>query len=271
MTLSEYIVENITDEFCAVPLKDCRVTKARLIPERPAASHAVMLIVPYPRSDGGRIASFARIPDYHNFFASFDEDVRRLVSEKYDGASSKIFTDHSPIDERHASCRASLGVIGDNGLFISDRYGSFVFIGEIITSLSEEELLKEGVRVVSENVRECLHCGACRTSCPGGCIGGDRTLCVSAITQKKGLLSDIERDILKKSGSVWGCDVCAAVCPLNDKRSASYDPYFTEGKIDLRTEADVDALSDEEYSRYPFSWRKREVLLRNFKIIDGKE
>ena len=268
MTLSEYIKQNVGERFAAIPLDRCRIVKERLIADAPTPLFAVMIEVPYPRRERGRVASFACIPDYHVFFASFEEDVRRLLEKKYGDVYAKIFSDHSPIDERRAAAEAGLGVIGDNGLFISEEYGSFVFLGEIILSLSEEELESEGIEVRYGAAGECLHCGLCAAACPAGCIGGDKSSCVSALTQKKGLLSDTERDIIKRGGYAWGCDVCALVCPMNDGKEGKVNDFFKRGAISPKTFADIDAMSDGEYSKYPFSWRKREVIARNFGILE---
>ena len=268
MTLAEYIRENITDTFAALPFGDCAVTLGRLLGDW-SPTFAVMLSVPYPRGTG-RIASFAMLRDYHVFFGSFEEDVRALLGERYPGREARIFSDHSPIDERSAACRAGLGVKGDNGLFISNAHGSFVFIGEILVSLTADELSSEGIEIRSVPIGECLHCGACRDACPAGACGGDKSLCIAALTQKKGALSDTERDIIRRGGSAWGCDVCAAVCPMNEGVTAEYKDFFLEGTCNPRCAADVFAMSDEEYGKYPFSWRRRDVIGRNFKIIDGE-
>ena len=270
MKLSEYIRLNITDCFAAIPTDKCRGAVTRLIADAPCPLYAVMMAVPYPCAERGPLASFARIPDYHRFFVSFEEKISSLLKERYDDVYVRIFTDHSPIDERDAAVRAGLGVKGDNGLFISEKYGSFVFLGEIVCSLTEEQLANEGVPTVCTEPGECLHCGECAAACPAGCIGGDKSHCVSALTQRKGQISDTEADIIKMSGYAWGCDICALVCPMNDGVEATYNKFFTSGTIDPVTYADVDAMSDEEYGKYPFSWRKKEVLRRNFDIVEKR-
>ncbi len=267
MTLSDFIKNNITDAFAATPLSGCSIVLPRLLRGAPDRLFAVMMAVPYPRAKGGRLASFARLRDYHVFFSSFEEEVRSLLAEKYGDVYVRIFSDHSPIDERRGAVTAGLGVIGDNGLFISEKYGSFVFLGEIICSLGEEELKSEGIPVAERERAECLHCGLCADACPAGCIGGDKSLCVSALTQKKGDLSDTERDIIRAGRSAWGCDICALVCPMNDVETPEYRDYFTQGAVTAESFCDVDALSDEEYGKYPFSWRKKEVMRRNFDIL----
>ncbi|MBR0303286.1 MAG: epoxyqueuosine reductase [Clostridia bacterium] len=272
MTLSEYVRANITDDASALPLSACRIINERLLGKAPHASSVVMMAVPYPRKTSGLLASFARLPDYHGYFSRFEDEAHALLSERYGDVTLKIFADHSPIDERRAACAAGLGLIGDNGLFISKKYGSFVFLGEAIVSLNEEEMRHEGFDLTLREAEGCLHCGACRDACPAGCIGGDKSLCVSAITQKKGVLTDTERDILIKGGSAWGCDVCQSVCPMTGDASPEFNEYFLTGAFDVNDISDVERLTDEEYARYPFSWRRRDVIERNLTILEhGKE
>ena len=107
MTLSEYIKENISDVFAATPVSDCAVTLGRLIanaPDKPL--FAVMTAVPYPHGGKGPLASFARLRDYHIFFSSFEKDIADLLGKRYPGVYVKVFSDHSPIDERRAAVTA---------------------------------------------------------------------------------------------------------------------------------------------------------------------
>lgn len=273
MTLAQLLKEEGIVQTGAVRLEDCTVIKKHLIREAPTGCHVLMMVLPYPRKSKGSFASFSVIPDYHGFFSALEEKLLRFLGEGTKPAYARVFSDHSPIDERSAACRAGLGVRGDNGLFISKEYGSFVFLGELICSLTEDELRQEGISVSLEDERGCLHCGACRRACPSGAVNGNKELCVSKITQKKGDLSDSERDIIKKSGYVWGCDDCALVCPMNRisedrEKSFRYSDFFTSGTIAPQSYGDIEKMSDAEYGRYPFSWRKKDVLQRNFQILD---
>ena len=269
MTVSELLKKEGVCGFAALPLDKCRINKERLISDAPEGCYAIITYISYPVTTNGLFAAFSVIPDYHIFFSELEKKLSALFEEKYGGTYAKVFADHSPIDERLAACNAGLGVKGDNGLFISHTHGSFVFIGEIICSLSEKELEEEGIPLSFVPAKECLHCGACTEACPSGAVAGEKKLCVSHITQKKGNLSDTEADIIKKSGYVWGCDLCALACPMNKNNEAQiYGSFFTKSIISPKTFADIDAMSDEEYKKYPFSWRKKELLKRNFEILE---
>lgn len=269
MTIAQLLHSEKINCFAAIPLENCKITKQRLISDAPNKKlYAIILIMPYPQGDkNSRFAAFSLIPDYHLYFTEIlFEKLSRL--EVFNNNYMKVFADHSPIDERHAAAFAGLGVIGDNGLFISKMHGSFVFIGEIITSLTEEELGNEGINIICLGQTEsCLHCGLCAEKCPAKCISGDKNFCVSHLTQKKGVLSDLESDIIKKSGYVWGCDICALTCPMNSSENdETINPYFLSKRIKIEDYSVIDNMSEAEYSSYAFSWRKKEIIKRNFDL-----
>lgn len=268
MKLAELLINECIYEFCAVKLENVRMTKSRLISDAPENCFAVMMAVPYPADTGKRFAAFSCIPDYHIFFSLLEEKVKKYLLEKYESCYVKVFADHSPLDEREAAAKAGLGVMGDNGLFISKKHGSFVFLGEIICDLSEKELEDEGIELACCEVETCIRCGKCKEACPSGAVGGNKELCVSHLTQKKGHLSDIEISIIKKSSYVWGCDICADVCPMNASRRQNirYNEFFTKNPLLSESYEFIEKMTDDEYKRYPFSWRKKEVLKRNLSL-----
>ena len=58
----------------------------------------------------------------------------------------------------------------------------------------------------------------------------------------------------------------------DEKRHSETDiPYFTEGRLGTVDEGLISSMSDEEYERYSFSWRKREVMIRNIRIASGTD
>ena len=196
---------------------------------------------------------------------------------KYPSARFKMFADHSPIDEVHASCISGLGFIGDNGLLINEKYSSFVFLGEAITSLGPSET---GIDFsYSEDVKGCLHCGKCARACPCGCIVprdecsgiSPKAQCLSAITQKKGELSVDEIKLMKNNNTVWGCDICQSCCPYTISAEATPIEYFRKNIITNLTSEALDKMSEEEFLSRPFSWRGRGVVERNLRLLNDKE
>ncbi len=276
MRLADILREKGIEDFCAVSVADCLVGNERLYSQLPKGCFAVFMLFPYyPTEKNSRLAAFAAVPDYHLFARELFSELEEYIKGKY-GVFARGFTDHSPLEERDAAAKCALGVIGRHGLLINEKYSSFICIGELICALSEKELADEGIQVKNEEIKYCEGCGKCLERCPAGCADGDKSNCISAITQKKGELTDIEAEAIRKSGSIWGCDRCQLACPYTEraiKNGTVYSriPFFGENIL-LGNEDAVEALGDEEYRRYTFSYRKRNVMMRNIEIIrEGKK
>ena len=137
------------------------------------------------------------------------------LREAYPDLTFALFADHSPIMEVDAAARAGLGVLGMNGLLLTPGYGSFVFIGELITDADYTLVTGEPIPDFPADPPRCEGCGLCVKACPAGCRAGDRSGCLSALTQKKGDLTPEETAAIVKGGLVWGCDACQLACPHN--------------------------------------------------------
>ncbi|MBQ8474189.1 MAG: epoxyqueuosine reductase [Clostridia bacterium] len=269
------ILENMgVDTYAAIPVSLCRPCNMRLYSALPCGLYAVFMLFPYRcEKKNSRLAAFASVPDYHVFAKSVFTQLEEYIVDKYDGAYAKGFADHSPLDEKHGAASCGLGIIGRHGLLISEKYSSFVCIGEFICSLTENELRAEGIPTVVSEIKGCENCGKCISACPSGCVEGSKETCVSAVTQKKGELTESERALIRQVGCAWGCDICQNACPHTkraEKTGTLYTkiPYFCENNIE-GDEKDIIALSDEDYKKYTFSYRKRNVMMRNIEIIGG--
>lgn len=254
--------------------------KAPRISEReydfPDGAFLISLYVPYFVETETNMANFASARDYHVYFSHMFYEVGKYMKEKYPDSYFRGFADVSPFDEVKTASMCGLGVIGRHRMLITPDASSFVVIGEAVTSLSEEELASEGIKKGRGTVEYCENCGVCARACPQNAIlSGEKERCISSITQKKGELNEGEHLVLRKSGYVWGCDICANSCP-HTKRAIEKGtlecriPYFTNGRIGIMDEEKLMSMSDEEYSEYSFSWRKREVMLRNIRILNEK-
>ncbi len=238
--------------FCAYdeqkrPLLACRA--AARLPQN--ARSVIVCLFPYAvaSEEPRNISRYACVPDYHEAAGA----VLRAFAESLRGAFPKErfeeFMDNSPLREVSCAVAAGLGVRGDNGLLISDEFGSYVFIGCVVTTMALP---------VTEQSRECLHCGRCASACAGGCLPSiSRDSCASALTQKKGELTKEERYIIRRSGSLWGCDVCQEVCPMNEGKRLAPHPCF-DRYDPILNEAALDNLDGKAYA-----WRGRAVLERN--------
>ncbi|MBQ7906587.1 MAG: GtrA family protein [Clostridia bacterium] len=258
--------------YAMVPLSRLKVVKEYLLTKNDFDENAnvIMMLLPY-RSERTpkNLTVYASVKDYHELVSLLGKELESFVKKSFSDAKFKVFADHSPIDEVHGACICGLGFIGDNGLLINEKYSSFVFLAECITSLSPKEL---GLTFAEENdVVGCLHCGKCKQACPSQCIGSSsdkKKECLSAITQKKGELSQEEIDMMMKNGSIWGCDACQNACPYT--KNAKYTPikFFCEDVIEVLDTRTINSLSDEEFNKRPFAWRGRGVVLRNAEIYE---
>jgi len=265
----------------AIPLSECRITKPYLLDKCGISTTdgtAIMLAVPYVVSDIARgehnVSLYAAAKDYHLFFNRLSDTLLPHLSLEFPQVSFAIFADHSPIDEIDAAVRAGLGVKGQNGLLLTREYGSFVFIGEIVTNALVE---CEGYIPRSEKLPQCSNCGSCLASCPAGCIADSRDGCLSALTQKKGELTPCEQVALASHSLVWGCDECQLACPINQKilkdNVSTGVEFFRKDLTPWLDEETVKSMSDDEFSSRAYAWRGKDAVLRNIKLknTDGRD
>ena len=121
---------------------------------------------------------------------------------------------------------------------------------------------------VKEEIKKCLHCGRCKNACPTGILRAEGTDCLSAITQRKGELSDSECELMRKYNTAWGCDVCQSVCPHNREPKITPIKFFTEERITDITSQLIDSMTEEEFSRRAFAWRGIKTVKRNTLILE---
>ncbi len=251
-------------------LSACTITKPYLLSrEGIEGGTAFLFAVPYYTTeceDSARnISAYAVSRDYHLFFRELFDEILPLLRKSFPAYRFAGFTDHSPIAECEAAVRAGLGYYGKNHLFLTDAYSSYVFLGEIITDAVIDAPAKEE--------RHCIGCGACLAACP---VSGDVTRCLSALTQKKGALTDKERAQLFAHGCAWGCDLCQQACPVTKRaieRGSIYTeiPFFAEGAISHLTAQTVREMSDEDFAARAYSWRGKATILRNLDLLEKGE
>ena len=266
MTLGDFLHSEQLDTFAWLPAEELPVTKPRLLEQIPGAQTVVLAAIPYRMAGESNLAQFARCRDYHAYARELGARCAAFLAAEFPGCAAVGFADHSPYGEVRSAAMAGLGLLGDNGLLITERYASYVFIFELVTTLTEEQMYTQGIPRGTGMIRKCEHCGACRRACPGGCTDGDRTRCVSAISQKKGALTEEETDLLRRAQYAWGCDICQDVCPHAKSAAETPIPYFLEGRLGILTEEKTTAMPEEEYASYAFGWRKKEIMLRNLRL-----
>ncbi len=270
--MKDFLIRHGVELFSVIPLSKCKVIKEYLLTKNgfDLNANVIMMLFPY-RSEKvpKNLSVYASVKDYHAFVNTLAAESEDYIRKKHPNALFKMFADHSPIDEVHAACVSGLGFIGDNGLLISPQYSSFVFLGECVTNLTPEELGIDYAK--NEGVTTCLHCGKCAEACPCGCIKrvGDvdefnpKSMCLSAVTQKKGELDCNEIQLMLDNNTVWGCDACQNACPYTKKAEFTPIDFFKTDVIDYLDKKTLDSLSEEEFKERPFSWRGRDIIERN--------
>ena len=248
--------------FGKISLEDCRIIKPYLL-ERTGISSgtAIVIAAPYFVCDGngGNISKYAVSKDYHLFYKELFDKIVPALEKAYPDNKFAGFADHSPIDEIEAAAKCGLGVIGKHGLLITEKYSSFVFLATLFTDVHLECEVHE--------IRDCEDCGLCKRACP---VALDKSECLSARTQKKGELSTTDIELMKKHGTVWGCDICQNACPHTQKAIESGTifskiPFFNEVRTPFLTYDIIEKMSEEDFKSRSYSWRGREVVLRNLK------
>lgn len=258
------------DLFGCVPMSECNVIRPHKLKDLgfddASRLSVILFAIPYLTEHKSRnISAYATSRDYHLFAKQLFDAILPKLREKFAPYSFFGFADNSPISEVPAAAMAGLGIIGDNMMLITPKYSSYVFLGEIITDFPVEHQQVCGIQ-------GCEHCGACRAACPMDKIG----TCLSALTQKKGELTPQEAAHILNYGSAWGCDICQEVCPHTKKAKKdgtiySKITFFNENNTPYLTSRDVTSMTDEQFSERAYSWRGRNTILRNLRIIEKSD
>lgn len=234
--------------------------------------------------DGKTIISIAfpyicegTIPDVENGFSVYTKrlDYHRVVRSYLNqiidyietlGGKAMGLVDSNTLPERYIAFLAGIGFIGKNNMVITPKYGSYVFLGEIITDL---DISCEDQRQFKEmaEYKECGSCQRCLGECPTKAIHLQRknpNICLSYITQKKSI-NDQEIKLLK--GNVFGCDFCQIKCPYNEKVELNVIKEF-ETLDYMNEEVITYAMMDNKYFKEKISctscgWRGKNVIKRN--------
>jgi len=228
---------------------------------------AIVCLFPYFNGCiDGNLSLYARSYDYHKVIKEKLSPVCDYIESLSPDAGCEIFADIGPSVDRALAYKAGLGFYGKNGMLINDTFGSWFFIGYILCDLALEP--------DSPIEKSCLGCDKCIESCPGNALSDSFCLerCASHISQKKGELSEGEIELLRKSGLIFGCDICQRVCPHNDVPPCALDE-FKKDLIHSLGKSDLEELSGREfmkkYKDRAFSWRGKGVLERNLTIIEN--
>ncbi|MBU3143091.1 tRNA epoxyqueuosine(34) reductase QueG [Clostridium sp. CF012] len=200
--------------------------------------------------------------DYHAVTTEYMEKVCKFIEGV--GGKAMSFVDSNALPERYIACNSGVGFIGKNNTLITEKYGSYVFLGEIITDLI---ILPD-----KPLVQKCGKCEMCLQACPTNSIvkgvsgiNNDANICLSYITQKK----HIEDSWFEKlDGRLFGCDTCQRACPYNSEIQFStiseFKPYEYMENMDLKALMNMDNdLFKDKYKITSCGWRGKNILKRN--------
>ena len=198
--------------------------------------------------------------DYHYVLQDKLDRLAKGIEELTADFEYKGMVDTGALVDTAVARRAGIGFIGKNGLVISKEFGSYMFLGELITNLDIEpdQPVDYG----------CGDCNRCVTACPTSCLIGDGTMnakrCLSFQTQDKGVM-DLE--FRKKIKTViYGCDICQICCPYNkgldNPLATEIDPELAHPELLPFLELSNGQFK-EKFGHIAGSWRGKNILQRN--------
>jgi epoxyqueuosine reductase len=238
----------------------------------PGAESVIALAASYENENqkSGSVARYTRFDDYHNVLAERLKtltDFINLVADRK--VRSLWYVDTGPLLERDFAQRAGLGFVGKHTNLISRKFGNWIFLCEIITTLE--------LKPDAPEKNHCGKCSRCISACPTNAITApfqlDARRCISYLTIE--LKGSIPVEFRKAIGNrIYGCDDCLAACPWNRfaregklmKAHARKD-LVQPDLIELLQLDDVDFKS--RFKDSPILRTKRRGLLRNICVALG--
>jgi epoxyqueuosine reductase len=219
----------------------------------------------------GRVSNYAWSSDYHRRVRGLLDTVARAIDEAAGAAVTAVACDTRPLAERAFAARAGLGWVGKHTNLISPGLGSFVFLGEIVTTL--ELPFDQPLR------KSCGACVRCIDVCPTRALRGDYTIdasrCISDLTQRT---DAIPRELRPLVGTwVWGCDLCQLACPptqragMTGTRDRGNEPYDLQSAMPSLVRL-LHLRSGEfrrRYGKTAMGWRGGAILRRNAAVALG--
>lgn len=210
----------------------------------------------------GLFASVSWGRDYHVVLRERLIKLEAFIKERVPLAVTKSMVDTGELSDRAVAERAGLGFVGKNCSLITPEFGSYVYLGEMITSLPfppDEPILDS-----------CGSCNKCVEACPTGALvqGGQLNAkkCLAYLTQTKDFLPDQYRDTL--GNRLYGMDKCQIVCPRNQNKN-----FYLHEEFEPNPELAMPPLKPllkisnrkfkETFGTVSGSWRGKKPIQRN--------
>ena len=214
------------------------------------------------------LSVYARNRDYHDIVKKRLKALARWMAERFD-CGVKVFVDTAPVLEKPLAARAGVGWQGKHTNLVSRAWGSWLFLGEVYTTLA-----------LDPDQAEVDHCGSCRACldvCPTDAFPApyrlDARRCISYLTIEH--QGHIPRDLRPAMGNrIYGCDDCLAVCPWNKFARRTAEPgLLPRAELSAPRLADLATLDDagfrQLFSGSPIKRIGRDRFLRNVLIALG--
>lgn len=259
------------------PDLDKRTVPALPSGEQPLSIIAIAVAYPSkledpPKSEpGARRGILARASwgqDYHYVLREALAKLESFIRERVPDAVMESMVDTGALVDRAVAERAGIGFSAKNCAIISPKWGSWIYLGEMVTNLPlpPDQPVEEG----------CGDCTKCIDACPTGALVGPGQLnaqaCISYLTQTKGFLS--EEYMTKIGNRLYGCDTCQIVCPHNRGKNWNHRPQLQpDPEIVKPLLLPILDLSNrgfkEKFGSSSAAWRGKKPIQRNAVIALG--
>ena len=230
---------------------------------------ALNYYTPHTHSDDpavGKISRYAWGRDYHRVLGKRLKALSLWLEAEYD-CQTRFYVDTGPIAEKPWAMQAGLGWIGKNSLLLTREFGSWIFLGEILTTLD--------LPADRPHTSHCGTCTRCLDACPTQAIVApgtvDSNLCIAYHTLESHAPELPEEIGRHQENWVAGCDICQDVCPWNQRFAQpsdveDFEPY--EANLAPRLSELAEATAADFDRHFPASALRRlkvERLRRNAK------